>query len=160
MSEKNYSLEHISLGLSVFIGRMMTISGNCIMFMSVSTGIIIIISSLGLYIALPALKREILFSNYAVDVTNSIKQDQNSSHDLCQKFNIHPNDDLYNDIIFLSDDRLSISELNDTITDLIKRPADSSSQILVIANDLESTVDNSYPILNNINQECKLEQLQ
>lgn len=143
----------------VFIGRLLSLVGGAVILVSVSTGLVMILGGMGLYLAIPVLNREILTSPYVKEVILAIEADVESSKLIWKAIedNINSESDktysskyteyLNDQIMFNQDisdtDNIDIACLADHVLNLINLQHKTSSQIEVIANDLEQTLEHA-----------------
>ena len=146
----------------VFIGRLLSLLGGAVILVSMSTGLVMILGGVGLYLAIPALNKEILTSRYVTEVLVAIETDVESSELILKaikdSISIESDEtnteDLHDQIMFsqkISDtDNIDIIHLADHVLNLINLQHKTSSQIEVIANDLEQTLEHAALQLEQI----------
>jgi len=132
-----------------FIGRILVLTGGFIMTISISTGVVIILTGAGLYFAIPALSREILNSKYSLNVFNAIQEDVESSQQLMLKLEKidNPEDEqviiLRQNVMYRSlpedTNQIDIINLNECIRELLDQ--NNATGIKLLANNLELTLD-------------------
>ena len=119
--------------------------------------LVMILGGVGLYLAIPVLNREILASPYVTEVLVAIETDTESSELILKaimdnisidsdEISIYT-EDLHDQIMFSqkisNTDNIGITLLNDHVLNLIHLQHKTSSQIEVIANDLEQTLEHA-----------------
>merc|ERR1712098_901183 len=134
-----------------FIGRILVLIGGFTMTISISTGVVIILTGAGLYFAIPVLSREILNSKYSLNVFNAIQQDVESSQQLMLKLEKidNPEDEqvkiLRQNVMYrsLTEDtnQIDIINLDECIRELLDQ--NNATGIKLLANNLELTLDDN-----------------
>ena len=133
------------------LGSVLNLAGKAVIIISLSSGLVIVLGGVGLYLAIPALNREITTSRFVSEAIRDIKTDfECSKHILGEIKQNRENserqiDVLSNVILFAHKQEefntVSLSNLSDHILVIIQKQDNASLHLTVLANDLEESAE-------------------
>ena len=136
------------------IGSLLVLTGKAVIVIFISAGIVIFLGGVGLYLAIPALNREITTSRFVNEAIKDMKTDcELSKHILDEiKQNLHEQPaqhiviDMPSKVILFTHkpeeyDRVSINNLSDHILVIIRKQDNTSLHLTILANDLEESAE-------------------
>merc|ERR1712198_780540 len=135
-----------------FVGRMLIFTGGFIMTISISTGLVIVLTGVSLYWAVPALTREILNSKFSKNVFTAIHEDKESSQQLfliLEQVELTEEEQVLRQNVMyrsLGEDtnQIDIVNLDECIRELLNQ--NNATGIELLANNLELTLDVNHSL--------------
>jgi len=135
-----------------FVGRMLIVTGGFIMTISISTGLVIIVTGVSLYWAVPALTREILNSKFSKNVFTAIHEDKESSQQLfliLEQVELTEEEQVLRQNVMyrsLGEDtnQIDIVNLDECLRELLNQ--NNATGIELLANNLELTLDVNHSL--------------
>ena len=145
-------LRLLGLSDSAVLGGLLSLAGRIVVIVSVSTGLVIFLGGLGLYLAIPALNREIVTSRHVTAAVAEISRDAECSRNILSQLGAGlPSGggeeveqyQRLSALLLFSDkiEEVNLANLAEHITLFIRNQLNSSLQIQIIANDLEENVE-------------------
>ena len=145
-------LRLIGLSDSAVLGGLLSLAGRIVVIVSVSTGLVIFLGGLGLYLAIPALNREIVTSRHVTAAVAEISRDAECSRNILSQLGAGlpsgggEEAEQYqrlSALLLFSDktEEVNLANLAEHITLFIRNQLNSSLQIQIIANDLEENIE-------------------
>ena len=145
-------LRLFGLSDSAVLGGLLTLAGRIVVIVSVSTGLVIFLGGLGLYLAIPALNREIVTSRHVTAAVAEISRDAECSRNILSQLGAglpsgggEPAEHYQrlSALLLFSDkiEEVNLANLAEHITLFIRNQMNSSLQIQIIANDLEENIE-------------------
>ena len=152
------------------LGTLLNLAGKIVIVVSLSTGIVIFLGGVGLYLAIPALNREITTSRFVSEAIREIKTDCERStrilDDMKQKLQEHSvtEIDVLSKVIMFSHkseeyDNISVNNLSDHILVIIQKHDNSSLHLTLLADDLEESAETAVQSWLEIEHENTLSKL-
>lgn len=132
------------------LGSVLNLAGKAVIIISLSSGLVIILGGVGLYLAIPALNREITTSRFVSEAVRDIKTDcERSIHILDEikqnRENSESQFDVLSNVILFTHKQeyntVSLSNLSDHILVIIQKQDNASLHLTVLANDLEESAE-------------------
>jgi len=135
-----------------FVGRMLIVTGGFIMTISISTGLVIILTGVSLYWAVPALTREILNSKFSKNVFTAVHEDKESSQQLyliLEQVELTEEEQVLRQNVMyrsLGEDtnQIDIVNLDECLRELLNQ--NNATGIELLANNLELTLDVNHSL--------------
>lgn len=135
-----------------FVGRMLIVTGGFIMTISISTGLVIVLTGVSLYWAVPALTREILNSKFSKNVFTAIHEDKESSQQLfliLEQVELTEEEQVLRQNVMyrsLGEDtnQIDIVNLDECLRELLNQ--NNATGIELLANNLELTLDVNHSL--------------
>ena len=147
-------LRLLGLSDSAVLGGLLSLAGRIVVIVSVSTGLVIFLGGLGLYLAIPALNREIVTSRHVTAAVGEISRDAECSRNILSQLGAglpsggaggeQPEHYQRLSALLLFSDKIeevNLANLAEHITLFIRNQLNSSLQIQIIANDLEENIE-------------------
>ena len=145
-------LRLLGLSDSAVLGGLLSLAGRIVVIVSVSTGLVIFLGGLGLYLAIPALNREIVTSRHVTAAVAEISRDAECSRNILSQLGAGlPSGggeeveqyQRLSALLLFSDkiEEVNLANLAEHITLFIRNQLNSSLQIQIIANDLEENIE-------------------
>ena len=145
-------LRLLGLSDSAVLGGLLSLAGRIVVIVSVSTGLVIFLGGLGLYLAIPALNREIVTSRHVTAAVAEISRDAECSRNILSQLGAGlpsgggEEAEQYqrlSALLLFSDktEEVNLANLAEHITLFIRNQLNSSLQIQIIANDLEENIE-------------------
>ena len=145
-------LRLLGLSDSAVLGGLLSLAGKIVVIVSVSTGLVIFLGGLGLYLAIPALNREIVTSRHVTAAVAEISRDAECGRNILSQLGaglpsgggeqVEQHQRL-SALLLFSDktEEVNLANLAEHITLFIRNQLNSSLQIQIIANDLEENIE-------------------
>ena len=133
------------------LGSVLNLAGKAVIIISLSSGLVIFLGGVGLYLAIPALNREITTSRFVSEAVKDIKTDCECSKHILDdiKQNLEDSDrqiDVLSNVILFTHkqeeyNKVSLNNLSDHILVIIQKQENTSLHLTVLANDLEESAE-------------------
>lgn len=152
------------------IGSLLVLAGKAVFFIFLSTSIVIFLGGVGLYLAIPALNREITTSSFVNEAIRDMKTDcKLSKHildELKQNLQEQPEQhiDILSRVILFTHkpeeyNTVSVNNLSDHILVIIRKQDKTSLHLTILANDLEESAETAVQHWLEIEHENTLSKL-
>ena len=152
------------------LGSLLNLAGKVVIVISLSSGLVIFLGGVGLYLAIPALNREITTSRFVSEAVRDIKTDCECSKHILDDIKHNLQDlpktqiDVLSKVILFTHkpeeyDTVSVNNLSEHILVIIQKQENTSLHLTILANDLEESAETAVQSWLEIEHENTLSKL-